>query len=307
VDPTGVGMHIRTRDRVGVLDAIRTAMDAEGLSWVGAGPGDTPTDSVRMLLLPPRGAWTSLYPEDTSLARELAGLIALQLKAPVFTVGRYDDAAFFYVYHDRGGNLADEYDSCPDWSKDVDEDDASASELERTRGRPEVLSTLLASGQEPAALSELLKASRIERLRDHSAYRGPATSREPLTQLADLLALPDLLEDFDELWHLGLDDDEDVDLRYLAYGEPEERLDLGELLSRFRAKLGTLRSSPPEGDDPEPSDDATKPDESPPPTGDSDPKAPGTKPPGTKPPGKKTLGRGDVRHMDKSTQTGGDD
>ncbi len=281
-------MHIRTRDRVGVLDAIRTAMNAEGLSWVGDGPDETPADAVRMLLLPPRGRWTSLYPEDGSLARELAGLIALQLKVPVLTVGRYDEAAFFYVYHEAGGDLADEYHSCPDWSKDVDEDDASQDELERTRGKPGALSALLAPGHDAAALSELLKSSRIENLREHSPYSGPATNAEPLTRLGEILALPDLLEDFDELWHLGLDDDEDVDLRYLAYGTPEEKIDLRELLSRFRTKLSTLRRSAPEPKDDEVEGKVTVK------AKDSD------EPKGTG----KTLGRGDVRHMDASTKTG---
>ncbi len=266
MEPTGVGIHIKTRDRVNVLDAVRAAMEAEGLSWVGGGM-DAPNAAARMLLLPPRGSWTSLYPERPDLARELASLIALQLKTDVLVVGRLEEAAFFYVFFNGNGSLGDEYHSCPDWSKDVDEDDASEDELERTRGKPAALSHLLSGGVSLDALTKLLKDSRIERLRDHSAHDGPGNNTEPLTRLADALALPDLLEDFDELWHLGLDDEDDIDLRYLAYGRPEEQGVLSKWVDRTRARWAKRRANaedePAEAEDDgakaaEPNDDEAK-------------------------------------------------
>lgn len=250
IEPTGVGVHLKTRDRVAVLDAISAAMGADGLSFVGGGP-DAPEDAVRLLLLPPRGAWTSLYPENSALARELAGLLSLQLKAPALTVGRFDEAAFFYVFHSADGDVADEYHSCPDWSKDVDEDDASEEELARTRGDAQALAALLAPGQDAGALAQLLADARIESLRDHDAHSGPTDNSEPLTRLAELLALPDLLEDFDELWQLGLDDEEDVDLRYLAYGTPKETVDLRSLVSSWRDRWRARRKAKPEAEAPE--------------------------------------------------------
>jgi hypothetical protein len=43
-------------------------------------------------------------------------------------------------------------------------------------------------------------------------------------------------EGFDELWHLGQDDEEDVDLRYLAYARPQEPSAFARLLDRLEGR-----------------------------------------------------------------------
>ena len=240
MEPVGAGIHLRTQDRVKVLDALRELMEREGLRWVGGGPDGAPEGAVRLLLLPPRGAWTSLYPEDRALEPRLAAGLAQALGAPAFTVGWVGEAAFFYRAYGPTGELVDEYHSCPDYEKESDEDDASEEELRRTKGDTQLLVALLGqpSGCSADALASLLAESRIERLRDHDPVEGYADNVEPLTRLAEAFALPDLLEDFDELWHIGLDEEEDVDLRYLAYAAPGKKSSLSGLVDRWRRRRG---------------------------------------------------------------------
>lgn len=233
--PTGVGIHIKTRDRVKVLDAVRAACGAEGLEWKGGGQ-DADEDSVRFLLLPARGSWVSLYPADPAWADVVAGPIALCVQAPVMIFGRIDDDAFFYMAYDTQGDLLDQFHSCPDWAKDFDEPDASDEELERTRGKPAKVAGLLGASAKAAELKEILHKARIERLRDHDPWDGVADAFTSLRKIGAAFGLPDLEDDFDTLWDLGLEEDEDADLRYLAYGQPEEEKGLRAFLRRLRGR-----------------------------------------------------------------------
>lgn len=231
---SSIGIFIKSRDRVGVLDAVRTSMESEGLEWV-AGGMDAPTSATRLLLLPPHGEWTPLYPASHSRA-SLAGDIALQLGAPVLVVGHMEDMAFFYSVWDLKGNLADEYHSCPDYAKEFGEDDADETELARTRGKPQMVAAMLGAANKAEELSELLKKARIENLRDHDVATGFAGASEPLRRLAKIFGLPDLQEEFDLLWDLGPDDDDDDSTRFLAYGPPKQPGRLERMLGRLRGK-----------------------------------------------------------------------
>jgi len=260
--PTGVGIHLLTRDRVEVLDAIRSFMEVRDLEWVGGGPEGADLGETRLLLLPPQGRWSSLYPEDPYLADTLAPALAAAVRCPVLVVGQIEEAAVFYRAYDESGVLGDEFHSCPDYEKEFDEADASEEELERTRGEPEIVAALL--GMKAGDLASTLAASRIEHLRDVDVNAVPADNKLALAAIQKNFALPDLEQDFDVLWHLGFDDAEDVDLRYLAYGHPEESLrdqlrdKLDGLLSRLRrqqkaAPQPESESEPEPQSEPEPS------------------------------------------------------
>lgn len=234
MEPTGVGIYVKSRDRVGVLDAVRTAMEAEGLEWVGGGV-DAPSEATRLLLLPPTGDWTPLYPATATRAG-LAGDIAIQLKVPVFVVGHLEDMAFYYAAWDTSGNLVDEYHSCPDYAKDFDEPDADADELARTRGKPQVVASLLGASDKAGELGAVLEKARIDNLREHDPASGFAGASEPLRKLGKMFGLPDLQEEFDVLWDLGPDEDDEDDVRYLAYAPPREPGRLERFLGRFKGK-----------------------------------------------------------------------
>ncbi len=228
--PTAAGLHVKTRDRVKVLDATRTALAADGLEW--AGGEDAPEDAVRLLLMPARGPWTTLYLEQFDLAPALAGRIALQVQAPVLAVGHHEEMAFFYLAYGPDGEEVDAYHSCPDYAKEMDEDDASEAELEATRGDPEILATLTGA-KDAAALGALLNKARIERLRDYDSYGQSVDAGQALRDFAKLLGLPDLAEGFDDHW--GIDEDDGADgVRYLAYAAPADPTRLERLYGRLR-------------------------------------------------------------------------
>lgn len=228
--PTAVGLHVKTRDRVKVLDAARAAMGAVGLKWVGGGL-DAPDDAVRLVLLPSRGGWTSLYPEEPELVRGLAERLAVEVEAPVLVVGHYEESAFFYLAFGPAGDELDAYHSCPDYSKRMGEDDASEAELEATRGDAEVLAGLM--GGEAAALERILAGARIERLREHDVLSSAVDVGAALERFAAQLGLPDLLQAFEDVW--GEDDeDDDETVRHLAYARPRDPGQLARLFGRLR-------------------------------------------------------------------------
>ncbi|RMG06561.1 MAG: hypothetical protein D6731_25510 [Planctomycetota bacterium] len=237
-----VGIHVRTRDRVAVLDALRTALEGEGLRLV---PSDA-EGGLRFLLAPPRGRWTTLYPEGSALVEALPPLLGRALGTDVLTVGRLEEAAFFYEYHGPDGALRDRYHSCPDYAKEVGEDDANEEELQRTRGDARLLEPLLGEEGDVEKLAALLARCRIERLRDHDPAHGPADNVGPLTEFARLLDLPDLLEGYDELCAIASDEEDGTDLRLLVYAEPETPGALERLLQRLRRRgAATQATSPP--------------------------------------------------------------
>lgn len=241
--PTAVGLHVKTRDRVKVLDAVRAAMGAVGLKWVGGGL-DAPDEAVRLVLLPSRGGWTSLYPEEPELARGLAERVALELDAPVLVVGHYEESAFFYLAFGPAGEELDAYHSCPDYSKGMGEDDASEAELEATRGDAAVLAGLV--GGEAKELERILAGARIERLRDHDVLSGAVGVSAALERFAEQLGLPDLLQAFEDVW-AEEDEDDDESVRHLAYARPRDPGQLARLFGRLRDRWGGAGAAQSEG------------------------------------------------------------
>lgn len=226
-----VAVYVRVRDRVKVLDAVRGALEAEGLV---RGDAEDP-DAVKALIAPPQGAWTPLYPDPPERARDLARAVAAKVGAPALVVGTIGDEALFYSAYDAEGEPADDYHSCPDYEKEFGDDDASDEELERTRGDVARLGALF--GASVAGLGETLAAARIERLRDMDPYGARTHAEDALRALRDALSLPPLA-DYEEM---VVDAGDGIDVRVLAFRRP--RAEKGLKLPKLPAmpKLPSLR------------------------------------------------------------------
>ncbi len=203
-------VHLKVRDRVRVLDALAAHQAAQGL--VRADDDPEAPEAARLVVCPPRGGWTTVAPEQGEAARALAAGLAQRLAAPALVVGLVDDGAVFYSAYDAQGEAKDDYHSCPDWERDVGDDDAGDDELARTRGDPDAVAALfgLAPGGDAAALAAALAGARIERLRDHdpaSDRVAPAAALRAIERAFGLAPLPDAAE----LWGLGPAADDEVD------------------------------------------------------------------------------------------------
>ena len=222
---TSAAIHVRSRDRVALIDALGAVLGAEGLEPRPAARDDPepPAGGVRLLVLPSSGAWTAVLPERAALAQRIAGDLALAAKAPLPTLRLIDDTfAFAYEAYSAGGELIDAYHSCPDAEKGYGEADASDEELERTRGQVEKLSALGVDG-ELAELAEVLRDARIERLADHDVGGSRfVDAEEPCRLFRERLGLGEQADEgFDALWELGLDLGDEDALRYLVYAPPK--------------------------------------------------------------------------------------
>lgn len=223
-------VHVRTRDRVAVVEALSHLLSAEGLVPVDP-KGRQPRQSLRVLVGKPQGDWVAVCPEDVQAARGLAQALAAETDQPTIAVGMVDDEALFYAAYDGNGLGVDEYHQCPDYEKEADEDDADDDELERTRGDAAAL-VLGVGGGKADELGEALKKGRIERLRDHDPAAETLSADEVLAALRASLKLPDLV-DFDE--RVAEAGDEHV----LTWTRPEPtRLD------KLKSKIPTVPAMP---------------------------------------------------------------
>lgn len=224
-----VAVHVRVKDRVKVLEAVRVVMEREGLVRADRGA----RDAVRTLVAPSQGEWTPVYPEVSEQARDVARALAAQLEAPALVVGTIGDEALFYSAYDAAGEPVDDYHSCPDFEKEFGDDDASAEELERTRGDVDRLAQLL-DGLGPGGdlLRAALSEARVERLTDIDPWQARPGIDEVLRRLRDALKLPPLA-DYEEMVAEGQDG---ADVRVLAFRRPtaEKGLKLPKLPFRRR-------------------------------------------------------------------------
>ena len=222
---TSAAIHVRSRDRVALIDALGAVFGAEGLEPRPSARDDPepPQGGVRLLVLPSSGPWTAVLPERPALAQRIASDLALAAKAPLVTLRLIDDAfAFAYEAYGPGGDLLDAYHSCPDAEKGYGEADASDEELERTRGQAEKLSALGVEG-DLGELASVLKDARIERLADHDVGSSRfVDAEEPCRLFREQLGLSEQADEgFDALWELGLEMGDEDSLRYLVYAPPK--------------------------------------------------------------------------------------
>jgi hypothetical protein len=222
---TSAAIHMTSRDRVALIDALNALCAAEGLEpIVGEEREDPPAGARRFLLLPPRGRWTMLLPENPEGVRKLAGDMARRAKTNALAVVLIDDAfAFAYDAFNEAGGVVDVYHSCPDAELAFGEEDVPDEELERSRGEPSKLSALGVDAEALTELSTVLADARIERLADHDVSGAIYDDAEtPLRIFREKLKLSDAQEEgFDALWDLGLDEESEATLRYLVWAPPK--------------------------------------------------------------------------------------
>jgi hypothetical protein len=223
-------VHVRTRDRVAVVEALSQLLSAEGLVPVDP-KGRAPRQSLRVLVGKPQGDWIAVCPEDVNAARGLAQALAAETDQPTIAVGMVDDEALFYAAYDGNGLGVDEYHQCPDYEKEADEDDADDDELERTRGDAVALVQGVGGGKADE-LGQALQKGRIERLRDHDPAVDTLPADEVLAALRASLKLPDLV-DFDE--RVAEAGDEHV----LTWTRPEPTR-----LEKLKSKIPTVPTLP---------------------------------------------------------------
>lgn len=224
MESTRIAVHLRLKDRVKVLEAVRTVLEGQGLVRAERDA----RDAVRVLVAPAVGEWVAVYPEVADSARDLARGLAAELGTPALVVGTLGDEALFYSAYDEKGQAVDDYHSCPDYEKEFGDDDASGEELEGTRGDVDVLAQLFGGlGAGADLLRAALADARIERLRDVDPWTARVDIEEVLKRLRDALKLPPL-SDFEEQVVEGEDG---VDVRVLAFRRP--RADKGLALPKL--------------------------------------------------------------------------
>lgn len=213
-------VHLKTRDRVKVLEALRAVLEGEGLVPSKKSAEARAANAVRFIVGAPQGEWVAVCPEEPDTCRALAPLLAAHAKVPSIAVGMVDDEAVWWTAFAASGDAVDEYHSCPDYEKEADEDDADDAEVERTKGDAGALKALGAGQTGP--LAEAMQKARIERLRDHDTYEEVLPAEDVLKALRVALKLPELADFDDRLDDLG------SDAHPLVYEKPppEKRLKL---------------------------------------------------------------------------------
>lgn len=208
-----VAVHLRVKDRVKVLEALRAVMERQGMVRAER----SSSDGVRLLVAPSQGEWTSVYPEASEQARDVARALAAELQVPAIVVGTIGEEALFYSAYDDEGEGVDDYHSCPDFEKEFGDDDASAEELERTRGDVDALAQLVGGlGAGADLLRTTLAEARLERLTDVDPWQQRPELDVVLRRLRDALKLPPFA-DYEEM---AADGEEGVDVRVLAFRRP---------------------------------------------------------------------------------------
>ncbi len=210
-----VAVHLRVKDRVKVLEALRAVMERQGM--VRADRASADTDGLRLLVAPTQGEWTSVYPDAPEQARDVARALAAELAAPAIVVGTIGDEALFYSAYDEKGEGVDDYHSCPDFEKEFGDDDAGAEELERTRGDVDALAQLLGGlGAGADLLKSALAEARVERLSDVDPWQQRPDLDEVLRRLRDALKLPP----FADYEDVAAEGEDGADVRALAFRRP---------------------------------------------------------------------------------------
>lgn len=168
----------------------------------------------RALIIAGTKGWTSVYLEEFDHDEAVAMALSKSLETTVVCHRSvlYDAFAIF-VFH--GGELVDEYQSCPDYFKAYDEPDSSESELARTAGQAEALQSLV-SRVDGALLAEIYQQSRLESLTEDIAAEMPVG--EALKQLRKALKIGTFEHSFDDLWYGA--EDMGLKVNYLGFLSP---------------------------------------------------------------------------------------
>ncbi|MDF1663115.1 MAG: hypothetical protein P1V97_15175 [Planctomycetota bacterium] len=168
----------------------------------------------RALIIGGTKGWTSVYLEEFDHDEAVALAISKTLETTVVCHRSvlYDAFAIFVYY---GGELIDEFQSCPDYFKAYDEPDSTESELARTAGQADALQSLV-SRVDGALLAEIYQQSRLESLTED--INPEMSVGEALKQLRKALKIGTFEHSFDDLWYSA--DDMNLKVNYLGFLSP---------------------------------------------------------------------------------------
>ena len=231
----GLAVWQRGRDQVvEALDGLYRGQGCEPLE----GEGPDVEGEERALVIPGSKGWTSLYLErgerDSSVATELSqrlSTVVLAHRAQLY------DAFYIQVY--AGGELIDEYQSCPELLASFGDPELGPAALARTEGQAELLAAAV-SQVDGALLAEIYRESRLVDL--DAASGAPLPVTEALSLLRKATGIGTFEHSFEDLWFAA--EGMGLKVRYRAYRRALSELEGWERLER-RARDARARWSSP--------------------------------------------------------------
>jgi hypothetical protein len=158
-------LHLRAADP----DQVRVAVDAAAEQVGGAA-----------FVAPPRSGWVVSYPSMELLSPDVLGAIAVEAQASDAVVMSLFDSDVLCYWYFRHGELADYFNSCPDYFGEATDEDMAA------KGDAKAFAPMLDSAG-VRKLAKLIKA----RLINGESVGGelPDFEDERFTQIADVIGL----------------------------------------------------------------------------------------------------------------------
>lgn len=159
----------------------------------------------KFYLAPVINGWVSLFPSEywqESLSRE----ISRETEADVLHMMVHDDDVFCYFYY-RGGELIDEYNSCPDYFGEK----VPAKKRKKLKGKPEVFRELVGTESKVNKIRDILKPKSIfDKIKISKEVKQQAKKLESLSKSLDDMfcnqkAVFDFLDNHPELLKDNLD------------------------------------------------------------------------------------------------------
>lgn len=168
-------LHFRADDSAAVVESARAVLTELG---------------GRMLIAPARAGWVAAYPDEHAASTEAVSKIMVGAgvgRALLFDVHDSDILRYWYL---RDGEIADYYNSCPDYFGEVEEGD-----MEAVGDAAEFEGLLDADGR--GRLAEILRPRMIDG--EEVGGETPVFEEERLWEIADLLGIQGVMGSFDVL------------------------------------------------------------------------------------------------------------
>lgn len=138
--------------------------------------------SAKFLFGPVHNGWLSVFPDHAGQSDNVSAAIARHLPCDILHLQLHDDDVFAYSFY-RNGQLADQYNSCPEYFGEVTENEKQACQ-----GRPELLKDLLPNAASLGRLKALLGRG-----------KKYAFEQERMEQFVKLLGLPNAMSSYEYL------------------------------------------------------------------------------------------------------------
>lgn len=158
-------LHLKSTDP----DQVRLAVDAAAEQVRGAA-----------FVAPPRNGWIVVYPSMELLSPDLLGAIAVDAHAADAVVMSLFDSDVVCYWYFRNGELADYFNSCPDYFGEASDEDMAA------KGDAKALAPILGTA-DVRKLSKLIKARMING--ESVGGELPDDEDERFAQIADVIGL----------------------------------------------------------------------------------------------------------------------